>query len=147
MRFGERSCLFNFGNFSKNFTLKVNSSILFYDFSRLVLNNSFLLIICLRNIWLLNLLKYLQLYSIWTDVSRQLNSQFGSQSFITVHKDAFSPIPMTMVYYQIFPRHYRGSNVDYNILLFNNYYTLYCYVMYRNDVIKYKEFGILLCIR
>ena len=83
IRFGERSDFLIFGGLSKNFALIVNSIIFSIDDCRSVLNSLFAFIVCFKNICLRRLLKYLHLYIIWKDVSRQFVSQSGSHSFIT----------------------------------------------------------------
>ena len=83
IRFGERSRFLICGVLSRNLALDANSMILSIVSLILVVNSSFTFMVFFENISLLTVLKYLHLYSIWKDVSRQFDSHDGSHSFIT----------------------------------------------------------------
>ena len=83
IRFGDRSRFLICGALSRNFALVANSIIMFIVCSILDVNSSFIFMVCFRNIFLLSVLKYLRLYNMWKDVSRQFDSHDGSHSFIT----------------------------------------------------------------
>ena len=84
IRFGDRSRFCSCGVLSRNLALYANSMILSIDFLRFGVNSSFIFMVFFRNICLLSVLKYLHLYSMWKDVSRQYDSHDGSHSFITL---------------------------------------------------------------
>ena len=83
IRFGDRSRFLICGALLRNLALVANSIILFIVCSILDVNSSFMFMVCFRNIFLLSVLKYLHLYNMWKDVSRQFDSHDGSHSFIT----------------------------------------------------------------
>ena len=74
---------FNFWEFVKEFCFDCEFYYFFIDDFKSVLNSSFTFMVCFKNNCLRRLLKYLHLYIIWKDVSRQFVSQLGSHSFIT----------------------------------------------------------------
>ena len=71
IRFGERSRFLICGVLSRNLALDANSMILSMVRLILAVNSSFIFMVFFENISLLTVLKYLHLYSIWKDVSRQ----------------------------------------------------------------------------
>ena len=83
IRFGERSRFLICGVLSRNLDLVANSIILSIVCLMLVVNSSFVFMVCFTNNCLLNMLKYLHLYSMWKEVSKQFDSHDGSHSFIT----------------------------------------------------------------
>ena len=79
IRFGDKYRFCSSGVFSRNLALYANSIILSIDFLSFDVNSPFSFMVFLKNICLLSVLKYLHLYSIWKDVSRQFDSHDGSQ--------------------------------------------------------------------
>ena len=82
IRFGERSRFLICGVLSRNLDLDANSIILSNVCLMLDVNSSFVFMVCFKNNCFLNMLKYLHLYSMWKEVSRQFDSHDGSHSFI-----------------------------------------------------------------
>jgi hypothetical protein len=70
IRFGDRSRFLICGALSRNLALVANSIILFIVCSLLDVNSLFTCMVCFRKTFLLNVLKYLHLYSFcWTAAS------------------------------------------------------------------------------